>query len=623
MQTTKATFWKLFALAMALCVLVGTQLTSAAFPASGAIYYVSKTGNNANGTSWATAWNELDQINWSVIQPGDTILIDGGSSQMVYASTLTVGKSGGPGAPITIRMASDAGRNGKVVIFGGRSTPLPDCRTPNYTLMPARNKGIDMGGSSWIVIEGTKWSGITVYGHNQYGIALSSSSGNDTFRNVEIYDNGRAWFNTAANAWDPDLPGVNLSGSNNTFEQVIIHDNGQDAFQSGGGVSNVTIRRSWLYNGRAHAAYPAGDTPWNYCRHSDGIQIYSGGAQSGVTIDQSIFGPGFLQGTLLGQATAAQGQYAQINNLTVSNSLFIKGSNANIMGYASTNSQNWKIDQVTSYGAGNHAIFIDGTNHTISNNIIYEGRNSITASNVTYSGNCQYQLASGTFNGITADPQWVAPPVGNPATLQSLIKADYGVKSSSPCAGKGSSITSVAQLLGQSSVPQPPAPQPTQVPPAPSPTAVPQPTQVSPTPSQVFTWEPEAGAISTPFTASNGSISQSVETTDPAQGGRAACRFSIPTPGNYIVKALISAPDSASNSIFINIDGEPSAPTMVWDVAITSGFQEQAASWRGTGTPTANQFAPKLFTLAAGDHELVIRGREHNLRIDRIVVAPV
>src|SRR4051812_16823759 len=116
MHIIKATFWKFFILALALCILVGTHMTSAAPPAAGLTYYVSKTGNNANGTSWATAWNELSQINWNVIQPGDTILIDGGASQMVYASTLTVGKSGGAGAPITIRMAPDAGRNGKVVI---------------------------------------------------------------------------------------------------------------------------------------------------------------------------------------------------------------------------------------------------------------------------------------------------------------------------------------------------------------------------------------------------------------------------------------------------------------------------------------------------------------------------
>ena len=42
-------------------------------------YYVSRNGSNGDGTSWATAWNELNQINWSVIQPGDTILVAEGT----------------------------------------------------------------------------------------------------------------------------------------------------------------------------------------------------------------------------------------------------------------------------------------------------------------------------------------------------------------------------------------------------------------------------------------------------------------------------------------------------------------------------------------------------------------
>src|SRR5215831_18683390 len=80
-------------------------------------YYVSRNGNNADGLSWATAWNELNQINWSIIQPGDTILLDGGSSQMQYSHVLTIGKSGASGAPITIERATDAGHNGTVILF--------------------------------------------------------------------------------------------------------------------------------------------------------------------------------------------------------------------------------------------------------------------------------------------------------------------------------------------------------------------------------------------------------------------------------------------------------------------------------------------------------------------------
>lgn len=54
-------------------------------------WYVKKgaTGTNA-GTSWANAWNEMDQISWRSISPGDTIWLAGGT----YTSNLTIGKSG-------------------------------------------------------------------------------------------------------------------------------------------------------------------------------------------------------------------------------------------------------------------------------------------------------------------------------------------------------------------------------------------------------------------------------------------------------------------------------------------------------------------------------------------------
>jgi len=59
-------------------------------------HYVSKNGNNSNGNSWANAWNELDQIEWNNVQPGDFIFIDGGSDSMSYTSRITIGRGAGP-----------------------------------------------------------------------------------------------------------------------------------------------------------------------------------------------------------------------------------------------------------------------------------------------------------------------------------------------------------------------------------------------------------------------------------------------------------------------------------------------------------------------------------------------
>src|SRR6266566_3290310 len=77
-------------------------------PTSGHIYYVSKNGNNGDGLSWQTAWDELNQINWSRIQPGDTILLDGSSTQMVYTTTVPFGKGGTATAPIRIKRTTES-----------------------------------------------------------------------------------------------------------------------------------------------------------------------------------------------------------------------------------------------------------------------------------------------------------------------------------------------------------------------------------------------------------------------------------------------------------------------------------------------------------------------------------
>jgi hypothetical protein len=73
---------------------------------------------SANGTSWTDAWTSLSEINWSAVQPGDTIDLSGGAASEVYYGRCSVGKSGTPGNLITIRGSSDPGHNGSVIIDG-------------------------------------------------------------------------------------------------------------------------------------------------------------------------------------------------------------------------------------------------------------------------------------------------------------------------------------------------------------------------------------------------------------------------------------------------------------------------------------------------------------------------
>jgi hypothetical protein len=130
-----------------------------------------------------------------------------------------------------------------------------------------------------------------------------------------------------------------------------------------------------------------------------------------------------------------------------------------------------------------------------------------------------------------------------------------------------------------------------------------------------------AGTITSPFTASGGYISQTVD-TGVSDGGHAVYGFAVSSAGDYTVSVNVNAPDSSANSFFVNIDAEPQDPAMTWDIPVTSGFTNQLVAWRGSGTPDASEFIPKVFNLTAGVHQLIIVGREPGAQLGQITVAP-
>ncbi len=144
-----------------------------------------------------------------------------------------------------------------------------------------------------------------------------------------------------------------------------------------------------------------------------------------------------------------------------------------------------------------------------------------------------------------------------------------------------------------------------------------------PVAAAVASIEAESGTISAPFTVNGGAVSQAME-TELGTGGRATYRFTVPRSGDYILSARVSALSSSANSFFVNVDGEPTDPYMIWDVLpLTSGFESRAVSWRGGGTFDNNEFDPKVFTLTAGTHSLVLVGREAGVALDSFEIRPV
>jgi len=131
-----------------------------------------------------------------------------------------------------------------------------------------------------------------------------------------------------------------------------------------------------------------------------------------------------------------------------------------------------------------------------------------------------------------------------------------------------------------------------------------------------------SGAISSPFIATNGVVYQTVQ-TGVTNGGRAAYTFTAPSNGDYIVSMVVQATDNSADSMYVNIDREPTDPAMIWDIPNAAGFTNEVVTLRGNSTTSVPQFSPAVFTLSAGTHQLIIRGREPNTSFQSITISQV
>lgn len=128
--------------------------------------------------------------------------------------------------------------------------------------------------------------------------------------------------------------------------------------------------------------------------------------------------------------------------------------------------------------------------------------------------------------------------------------------------------------------------------------------------------------LSSPFVISAGGYIYQPATTDVTTGGIALYPFTITNGGQYVVRADTFAPSISANSFYVNIDAMPTDPTMIWDVPVSMGFTNQVAAWRGSGTETNDQFAPEVFNLSVGLHNLYIVGREGNTELGTVTISP-
>jgi hypothetical protein len=467
---------------------------------SAASWYVSKAATGTNqGTSWTNAWNELNQINWNIIQPGDIIYLDGGvvacdyptyvtetsntpksitggNCGMLYTTNLLIKKNGTANSPIHVQLSQENGRNGTVLMFGGRSTSLPYCGNTNYVYQTSevRDRGINIDGYSHIVVDGIKWGGIKVYGHNGLGIRVIYYSWQEdiTFRNIEVYDNGIAR-NSIVNSntiWNPDGAGISVNGDNFMFDKMLIHDNGQDAFQTCymGEFNNIKINNSWIFGQRSHPLIE--NDPWNYCTHVDGVQFCAASASHGLTVENSIFGPGHAQNFLLGEYVGPRN--STVHNFTIRNSLLIHHlANATSAAIGTKYLQgvndlpnNYVIDRVTIFkdintcleqgqpegnckSANWWSMFIAGNGHKITNSMFQGGREIKVYGNPYVSNNYRWRVndyggIATSINPMFADENFTVVGPG-------FADFDFTITNPAIPQNVGSSIHRVRDLIGK------------------------------------------------------------------------------------------------------------------------------------------------------------------------------
>jgi hypothetical protein len=242
-------------------------------PMTGAVYYVSPTGDDSAAGTKGAPWQSLAHAQ-DVAQPGDTVYFRGGtyaythattscSSQTARVDAVTLSKSGTSGSPI--RYWAYPGEQ-PVLDF---SKMTDDCRI----------KGLDVTGS-WLYLKGLEITGVpqnNTLNHESWGVWNSGSD--NTYEQLDVHDIMG--------------PGVFLQdGGGNLVLNTDSHDN-YDADSSSGPGTNADGFGAHIPAGNPGNVF-RGDRSWN--NSDDGFDLIN--ALSSVTIEQSwAWSNGYVPGT--------------------------------------------------------------------------------------------------------------------------------------------------------------------------------------------------------------------------------------------------------------------------------------------------------------------------------------
>jgi hypothetical protein len=129
--------------------------------------------------------------------------------------------------------------------------------------------------------------------------------------------------------------------------------------------------------------------------------------------------------------------------------------------------------------------------------------------------------------------------------------------------------------------------------------------------------EAESGVIAAPMTALNdpqasgGKFILVPLGTPEGAAGSATYSFEIKSPGNYVIWGRKIAATGDEDSFFIIVDG---GREITWHLDQSEVWAWDRVSDGATGPD------PAVFTLAAGTHTLVVKQRETNVKLDKILI---
>ncbi len=392
--------WSLAAAGIAL-----TALCATATSAEAATYYVSKNGNNQDGKNWTSAWNELDQIKWTSIAPGDTIVLDGGNgnASMIYRTGLTI-----PVGAVLITRTSETGHNGFVVLDGGLSGRAPT--------------GIAIQASS-VRVEGLSWRGISIRG---FGVGVGTTN-YSLVRNVECRGN---------------RTGAVLGGNDSCYDQLISHDNIGHNFVSGAaGNQKVSLINSWIYN----------TNPTLAGMSARGIETSNSSRFSTLTVNHCVVGPGLPIGI-------------EVNDyVVVLNSLLLDAYDANLRIFGLFRISNAPLrltaknitSFMTSRISNGCCIAAEGGYGgpiSIEKSIFYGGAVYLAPDRRYATETTQFRVTGNTtaLSDTMVDPKFKSDVsnISVSASFDVLNQLDFSLQPNSPAQGRGSNLSSSKSLTG-------------------------------------------------------------------------------------------------------------------------------------------------------------------------------